>query len=171
MSLSAQEQEVVSHVQLQNRERDKNKTVLTGQSQQARSLCSCGIYQSFFFSLLYYYFSAPPFIAKDSLRAVRKSSYRHPSILSFSHNLFLYIIILVISFYFFVLRKGVSIVLSSRLFFVFSIIFPFNWVCKLVSSTNKEQQKKPDFPHQTGTTSYTHSELLIGDSLEVIRLF
>lgn len=64
MSLSAQELEVVSHVQLQNRERNKNKTVLTGQSQQARSLCSCGIYQSFFLFFIVLLFLCLPLHCK-----------------------------------------------------------------------------------------------------------
>lgn len=137
---------MVSHVQLHNRERNKKQNSINwAKSTSKKSLLLRYILVFFLLFIVLLFLCPPPFIAKDSLRAVRKSSYRHPSILSFSHNLFLYIIILVISFCFFVLGKGVSIVLSSRLFFVFSIIFPFNWVCKLVSSTNKEQQKYQTF--------------------------
>lgn len=145
MSLSAQEQEVVSHVQLHNRERNKKQNSINWAKSTSKKSLLLWYILVFFLLFIVLLFLCPPFIAKDSLRAVRKSSYRHPSILSFSHDLFLYVIILVISFCFFVLGKGVSIVLSSRLFFVFSIIFPFNWVCKLVSSTNEEQHKNQTF--------------------------
>ena len=98
-------------------------------------------------------------LQKDSPKAVRKSSYRHPSILSrhpsilsLSLTIFFLLIIQINSF-FFSLEKDIAIVLSSCLFFLslsfFSIVFfLFNCLCKLIGNTNK----KPAYPHQTITT-------------------